>query len=344
MAVVKADAYGHGAMAVARALQPLVWGFAVSLVEEGVELRRGGIEAPIVVLGGVYGRSHHDVIAFRLTPVVWELAEVERFARAADELAAGRIELHLKVDTGMSRLGVRPERFPELLDGLKRVPGVAVTGLCSHLADADGSDEAPTRAQLEVFAEARRLTDAAGFTDRLDHLANTAGALRFPEARYDLVRPGLALFGGVPSKERMPGEPLLVSAAMRLVTRIVSLRAVPAGTPVSYNGRFHAARPSWIATLPIGYADGYTRRMSGRAEVLVDGHRCPVVGAITMDMTMIDVTDVAAHPGDEVVLLGRQGEGASAGEISVDELAAWSDTVSWEIYCAISKRVPRVYV
>ncbi len=340
MAVVKADAYGHGAVACARALERRVWGFAVSLVEEGVELRRGGVVAPIVVLGGVYGRAHQDVVAYRLTPVVWELSEIERFARAADELAAGRVAIHLKVDTGMARLGVRLPELPSLLEGIKRVAAggaaVEVTGLCTHLAEAEGDDEAPTRAQLAAFAEARALAAAAGFGTVSLHVANTAGALRFDGARFDLVRPGLALYGGLPSERAsLPGlRPLL-----RLVTRVISLREIPTGAKVSYGGAFVAARPSRIATIPVGYADGYTRRMSGRAEVLVAGRRCKVVGAITMDMSMVDVTDVPARPGDEVVLLGAQGSGA----ISVEEMAGWSSTIPYEIYCSISKRVPRVY-
>jgi alanine racemase len=337
MAVVKADAYGHGAVACARALSPSVWGFAVSLVEEGVELRRSGIEGPIVVLGGVYGRSHQDVVAYGLTPVVWELPEIERFARAADELAAGRVSIHVKVDTGMARLGVRAEGLPALLEGVKKIPGVTVAGLATHLADADGKDESPTVAQLDLFTKARAQAAAAGFGGVLTHVANTAGAVRFAGARYDLVRPGLALYGGLPSAEVGPLE---LRPVMRLKTKIVSLRDLASGERVSYGGHFRAARPTKIATIPIGYADGYTRRMSGKAEVLVDGKRCKVAGAITMDMAMVDVTDVAAKLGDEVVLIGRQG----AGYISVDELAAWSDTVGYEIFCGISKRVPRVYV
>jgi alanine racemase len=210
---------------------------------------------------------------------------------------------------------------------------VEVTGLCTHLAEADGEDEAPTLEQLAAFDSARALADARGFTPRIDHAANTAGALRFPQARYDLVRPGLALYGGLPSPQvALDG----LRPVMRLVTRIVALRELPEGARVSYGGRFRAARRTRVATVPIGYADGYTRRMSGRAEVVVAGRRCKVIGAITMDMAMVDVTDVpAAALGDPVTLIGDG--------VTVEELAAWSDTVSWEVYCGISKRVPRVY-
>ena len=337
LAVVKADAYGHGALAVARALERKVWGFAVSLVEEGVELRRGGIEAPIVVLGSFYGYSHRDVIAFRLTPVVADAGDVEKFARAADEMSAGRVGLHLKIDTGMARLGVRPEKLEAMLALLKLTPAVELTGLCSHLASADADDAAPTQAQLAAFERARNRVVDAGLFVPLVHVANSAGAQRFDAARYDLIRPGLALYGYSSSVSSSYNGLL---PAMSLKSRIVALRDVPAGETVSYGGLWRAANPARIATVPIGYADGYTRRMTGKAQVLVGGKRCPVVGAITMDMCMVDVTSVDAKLGDEVVLLGAQG----GARIDADELARWSDTISWEIFCGISKRVPRVYV
>jgi alanine racemase len=342
LAVIKADAYGHGAMACARALAPLVWGFAVSLVEEAVELRRGGIDRPVIVLGGVYGRSHQDIVAYGITPVVSEEEDLRRFARAADELNAGRLGVHVKIDTGMSRLGVRPERLGALLDAARAIPGIEITGLATHLAEADGEDEVPTREQLARFAAARALVVERGFRPSLLHVANTAGALRFPEARFDLVRPGLALFGGLPSPSvrLADGAGDGLRPVMRLRTRIVALRDVPAGAGVSYGAAFRASRSSRIATVPIGYADGYTRRLSGRAEVLVGGRRCPVAGNVTKDMTMIDVTEQPeARPGDEVVLLGQQGDAC----ISVDELAGWAGTIAYEIYCGVSKRVPRVY-
>lgn len=338
LAVLKADAYGHGAVACARALERRIWGFAVSLVEEGVELRRSGIELPIVVLGCYYGQSHRDVVAYRLTPVVADLQDLGRFSRAADELAAARLGVHLKIDTGMSRLGIRPERLGDALDEIGRHPGVLLSGLCTHLSEADGADPEPTREQLLRFEGCRARLAAAGVRAGVVHVANSAGLCRFPEARYDLVRPGLTLFGVAP-----PHTPLhSLWPVMGLKTRIIALREVPAGTGVSYGGLYRTSRPARIATLPIGYADGYTRRVTGKAQVLCGGRRCPVLGAVTMDMTMVDVTDVpAAALGDEVVLLGAQ-EGAAA-PITLDELAEWAGTIPWEICCAISKRVPRIY-
>jgi alanine racemase len=326
LAVVKADAYGHGAVACARALERKVWGFAVSLVEEGVELRRaGGIEAPIIVLGSFYGYSHRDVVAYRLTPVVSEPDDLLRFARAAAELEQKTaLGVHLKIDTGMSRLGLRPAGLDDFLEALRANPAVELTGLCTHLAEADGDDPDPTRAQLSVFDACRQRVLAAGFHPTLTHVANSAGLQNFPAARFDLVRPGLALYRG----------------AMSIKSRIVALRDVPSGTRVSYAGMYRTEQAARIATVPIGYADGYSRRMSGRAEALVGGRRCRVVGAITMDMCMVDVTGAETAVGDEVVLMGSQ----ATQRITANELAEWGGTIEWEVFCSVSKRVPRVYL
>jgi alanine racemase len=200
-------------------------------------------------------------------------------------------------------------------------------------------DEAPTEAQLERFEAARARVAAAGFTPALTHFANSAATLRFAATRFDLVRPGLALYGYSPSPAAAYSG---LRAALTLKSRIVSLRELSAGDTVSYGGMWTAPAAARIATVPIGYADGYTRRLTGKAQVLVGGQRCPVVGAITMDMIMVDVTATAAKLGDEVVLLGAQGDEST--RIDADELAAWAGTISWEIFCGISKRVPRVYV
>lgn len=337
LAVVKADAYGHGALAVARALERKVWGFAVSLVEEGVELRRGGVGAPIVVLGSFYGHSHRDVIAYRLTPVVAEEGDVERFARAADEMSAGRIGLHLKIDTGMSRLGVRAERLDAMLARIQQTPAVELTGLCTHFADADQPDGATTDAQLARFAAARARVEAAGLRPGLTHAANSAALLRRAEARFDLVRPGLALYGYSPSgAARYDG----LTPALSLKSRIVALRDVDAGTRVSYGGRYQFDAPGRVATVPVGYADGFPR---GDHQVLVGGKRRPIVGAVTMDMVMVRLDPGEGQLGDEVVLIGRQGPDPAV-RIDAEEVARNGNRIVWELFTGISKRVPRVYV
>lgn len=339
VAVLKADAYGHGAVVCARALERRVWGFGVSLVEEGVEIRRAGVEAPILVLGGAYGLDHRDVLAYRLTPVLGDVADIARFRRAADDLKLDRIDVHLKIDTGMARLGLRHDEAATLhafCDAIAATPGVGVQGVMTHLASADDLSEAPSRLQLDRFEVARRVLRARGHDPALVHVANSAALVRFPEARHALVRPGLALYGLSPGPAAViPG----LRPVMSLRSRIVALRDIATGEGVSYGGLYRASRRTRVATVPMGYADGYTRRLSGKAEVLVRGRRCAVLGAITMDMSLVDVTDVGAELGDDVVLLGAQGDE----RITADDLAVQSSTISWEILCGISKRVPRIY-
>lgn len=336
LAVIKADAYGHGALACAQALERRAWGFAVSLVEEGIELRRGGIAVPIVVLGSCFGHSHRDVLAYQLTPVVSQLDDLQAYSRAAVEIGNRQAAIHLKIDTGMARLGFLPSQLPQLIAELRRTANLHVSGLCTHLAEADAASETSTRQQLARFDAARAELARAGYAPTLVHIANSAGLWRYPEARADLVRPGLALFGESPMENA--NFPAL-APVMRLKSKIVALRQLPPHSPVSYGAHYHTQTAAEIATVPVGYADGYSRRMSGRAEVLVTGRRCKVVGAITMDMCMVDVTELGAHVGDEVVLLGRQADG----EIRASEWAEWSQTITWEIFCGISKRVPRIY-
>jgi len=333
--VVKADAYGHGAVAVARALEPLCSALAVSLVEEGLELRAAGVRAPVIVLGAYYGGHHDDVLAERLTPVVYDIADLERFADAASR--RGRpAEIHIKVDTGMSRLGVAIEDLPAALARVHALNGLRLAGLCTHLASADLPDAEQTERALDRFESCVAAAKRAGFDGLCNHAANSAAAVRFPRSRIDAIRPGLALYGAMPSRQvRLLG----LEPAMRLTSRIMAVHDIAPGTGVSYGWIWRARRPSRIATLPIGYADGYPRHVTG-AEALVGGWRVPVVGAVCMDMMMIDVTDLPPAEtgmGATVTLIGRDGDQT----ITVDDLAGWAGTVSYEILCGISKRVPR---
>lgn len=336
-AVVKADAYGHGAVPVARALAGRSAALAVSLVEEGLELRAAGIRTPIVVLGAYYDQRHLDVLEESLTPVVYDPADLERFAEAA--VIRGRpAEVHLKVDTGMSRLGVAPADLPAVLDRAAGLPLLRVAGICTHFASADAVDAEATEEALGRFQRCLDLGRARLPGPLVNHAANSAAAVRFESARLDAVRPGLALYGLLPGGAGMVPVPGL-EPALRLTTRLMALREIPAGTPVSYGGLWRAARPSRIATLPVGYADGYPRHVQG-AEVLLRGRRVPVVGAVCMDMMMIDVTEVPEVAlEDEVTLIGRDGNHV----VSVDEVARRAGTIAYEILCGISKRVPRIY-
>jgi alanine racemase len=333
--VVKADAYGHGAVAVARALEPLCNALAVSLVEEGMELRAAGVRAPIAVLGAYYDERHAATFAHRLVPVVYDAADLDRFAAAAAQRGR-RSDVHVKIDTGMSRLGVPTSELPSVLARFGSLPSLRLAGLCTHFASADVEGDAATREALGRFSSCLTLARAKGLGGLVNHAANSAAAIRFPEARLDAVRPGLALYGAMPSAHvALPG----LEATLRLSTRVMAVRDLPVGATVSYGGVWRASRPSRIATLPIGYADGYPRHVDG-AEVLVRGRRVPVVGVVCMDMLMVDVTDVpGAAVGDVVTLIGSDG-GLS---ITIDEVARWAGTISYEILCGISKRVPRVY-
>jgi alanine racemase len=332
--VVKADAYGHGAVPVARALEPLCNALAVSLVEEGLELRAAGIRAPIFVLGAYYNRHQDDVLAERLTPVVYDRADLDRFAAAAVRRGR-RADVHIKVDTGMSRLGIAVGDLDATLARFRDLPSLRLAGLCTHFASADVQDPGTTEEALDRFEACLARVSLAGFQDLVNHAANSAAAVRFPQARLDAVRPGLALYGAMPSETvPLPG----LEGALSLRTRVMAVHEIAAGTAVSYGGLWRASRPSRVATLPIGYADGYPRHVRD-AVVLLGGRRVPIIGAVCMDMLMIDVTDLRPEAlGGAVTLIGRDGAEA----ITVDDVARWAGTVSYEILCGISKRVPRV--
>ena len=339
-AVVKADAYGHGAVRVARLLEGLgVWGFGVATVEEGRELRQAGVRAPVLVMGAAYGRDHEEVIAADLIPMVGVPEDVALFSAAARRLGRERLGVHVKVDTGMTRLGVTHPEVEAFLRQCSQHPNVRVDGLATHFACADGEDTAHTEEQLRRFVACLDRARALGADPQLIHAANSAGALRFPGARFDLVRPGIMLYGAAPSEHvPVPG----LRPVLSLHTRINALRRVPAGTAVSYGGTFVCRRPSIIATLPVGYADGYSRALSNKAQVLVRGQRAPLVGTVCMDLCMVDVTDVAgANLGDRVTLLGGDDEGEQV--ITPEELAGWAGTISYEVLAGITRRVPRVY-
>jgi alanine racemase len=343
-AVLKADAYGHGAPAVARTLERArVDGFCVALLEEAVELREAGISAPILVMGGHYGNSHDEVVERGLLPVVHDLGQVSAFARLVRSgVAPGPIDVHLKVDTGMARLGVTLGDLPGLAARMRDFPEVRIQGLMTHLASADAPTEDETGEQLRRFDEATALLASHGVHPPLRHAASSAALLR-GGATLDIVRPGLAIFGVSPCAG---GQALTreLHAVMRVRSEVVALREIDEGAPVGYGGTWRAARRSRIATLPMGYADGLSRRLSNRGQVLIRGRRAPIVGAVSMDMAMVDVTDVpGASLRDEIVLLGQQDGPLGRDSIGADEIAAHADTIAWEVLTSISRRVPRFY-
>ncbi len=343
-AVLKADAYGHGAPAVARTLERArVDGFCVALVEEGVELREAGIVAPILVMGGDFSGTHEEVIARGLVPVVHDEGQLASLARLVRQGAAAQpIDVHLKVDTGMARLGVTMQALPKLAARLAEYPELRVRGLMTHLACADDPGDGETVEQMIRFEEATVLLASRGVRPDVRHAANSAALLR-AQARLDAVRPGIALFGVSP---RVDGAALTreLRPVMRVRTEIIALRAIERGAPVGYGATWRAPRSSRMGTVPMGYADGLSRQLGNRGHLLVRGKRAPIVGAVSMDMTMIDVTDIAgASLGDEVVVLGTQEGPLGREAIGADEIAAQTGMIAWEVLTSVSRRVPRFY-
>jgi alanine racemase len=344
-AVVKADAYGHGAVAVATALAQAkaASGFCVSLVEEGVALRDAGVIAPILVMGPSQVGGEDEMVAAQLTPVISSDEELDALGHVARQRTEP-VDAHLKIDTGMGRLGIPVERAAELAVAASRT-GIRVVGLMTHFACADTDDpadpESMTRQQLRRFAQVDRAVTLAGAPLRVRHAANSSGALLFPEARFDFVRCGLAIYGNGhwATEGRLPHAR---QQAMRLVTAIAQLRAIPAGSAVGYGATWTASRDSRLAVLPCGYADGLPRRASGHAQVAIRGKRVPLVGLVSMDIAIADVTDLPdAAVGDPVVLLGHASGGTS---ISAAEYGGWTGLSEYEVTCGMSKRVPRTYV
>jgi alanine racemase len=342
--VLKADAYGHGAPAVARTLERAgIDGFCVALLEEAVELRDAGIQVPVLVMGGYYGQAWSEVLAKHITPVIYDVAEAEGIAREV-RLAASRpkhpVAVHVKVDTGMGRLGCALRDVGSVLEQLSHIPEVRVAGLMTHLACADDEDLSAVNVQLARFAQASELAHAHGLSPSLRHAANSAALFRCEAARLDLVRPGIALFGIAPRF----GDPVDLRPVMSIRTEVVSLREMAAGEPLGYSWTWRAARPSRIATVPMGYADGLPRSLSNRGAVLVRGRRAPIVGTVSMDLTMIDVTDVeGAALRDEVVVMGPQRGPLGNDQITAAEIAEQTGTIAWDVLTHVSRRVPRFY-
>ncbi len=338
LAVVKARAYGHGAVAIARRLVQLGTDMlGVALVEEGRELRNAGIEAPILVMGGVAPGQAEAIAALNLIPAVFQLPVAQALSGAAIRLKT-TVTVHVKIDTGMGRIGTTPEGAVQLIEALKSLKGIDVQGLMTHFADADLKDKQFSSKQMDRFDGLLKTLQARGIDIPLRHAANSAAILDYRRALFTMVRPGLMLYGYNPLKDKTSAD---IKPVLSLGTRISFLKKVPAGVSISYGRTFITRRESVIGTIPIGYADGYSRGLSNRGEALVRGMRVPVVGRVCMDMCMLDVTDVpGVSEQDDVVLIGKQG----AESITADDIAAWTGTIPYEILCGISSRVPRVYV
>jgi alanine racemase len=341
LAVVKAQGYGHGAAPVARAaLEAGATGLGVALVEEGIELRDAGIEAPILVLSEPVPAAAPSVVAHRLTPVVYTLAGIDALAKAvADSGAHEQLPVHLKVDTGMHRVGCSPDDALELAAQVVDRPELRLAGVCTHLAVADEPGNPYTAVQLEQFDELLDALRARGLPTGTVHAANTAGAIDWPAARYDMVRVGIGIYGIAPADELE--DRVVLRPALSVKARVSHVKDVPAGTRLSYGLRYETPRATRIATVPIGYADGVPRELPHHGgEAIVRGRRCPIAGTVTMDQLMLDVGELPVDVGDEVVLIGRQGDE----EITAASWARAIGTIAYTIVCGIGTRVPRTYV
>jgi alanine racemase len=346
-AVVKADAYGHGAVECARALEEegARW-LGVTSLDEAIPLRDAGIQSRILLMTGFWRGEEEEIIRLQLTPTVWEPGQIELLEKAAARLGINKHPVHLKVDTGMGRLGVALEDLSQVCAALKSAQHLALEGLSTHLASSEVLDAPSVDEQLHRFEEARRVLGNAGFMPPLIHAANTSAVISRPKALYNMVRPGIALFGYYLPFERAGRE--VSGSALRLEvkpiltwkTRILSLRDMRANQALGYGGIYVTKAPARIAVLPVGYADGYNRALSSRGRVIVREYYAPIVGRISMDLTLADVTGLpGVSVGDEVILLGSL-DGLS---MDAQEHAALANTVAYEILCGISKRVPRRY-
>lgn len=340
LAVVKADAYGHGLVPAAQSFAEAgATAFGVAEVEEGVQLRQAGIAGQIVIMLGIDRQGAEEAVARNLTPVVYSLEALEALDTQAAKIGC-RKGIQIKVDVGMGRLGLLPHELEPFILSLRRFPNLYLSGIASHFPKADVEGDSVTEEQYGLFQELLARVQNVG-EGRIRHVANSATLLRYPRMRCDFVRPGISLYGCYPADWLHQSSSLDLRPAMRFMTRVLQVKEIPAGQGISYGHRYVTERPTRLAVLPVGYDDGYLRRLTGKAEVLLAGKRAPIRGVICMNACMADVTDIPeVRVGDEAVLLGPQG----AEEIRAEEIARWSDTINYEILCLFGSCNRQVHV
>ena len=338
MAVIKADAYGHGAIQVARLLQDKCSFFGVSSILEAMELRRAGLYNPILILGHTPVRAFPTLIEAEIRPTIFHYEDALALSEAAQRLDKTAV-FHLAVDTGMSRIGFQAtEVDADICARIAKLPGLQAEGIFSHFATADCADLTKSRAQAELFDRFYEMLKARGVEIPIRHMDNSAGLMNF-ENHYEMVRAGIVTYGLYPSEDVDPGA-LNLRPAMQWLSRVTHVNILPAGREISYGGTYVTTRETRVATVPVGYADGYRRSLSGKFYCLIRGKRAPILGRVCMDQMMVDVTDIPdVTLNDRVILVGRSG----GAEISMEEIAAAADSFNYEFICGISRRVPRVY-
>lgn len=343
LAMVKSDAYGHGLIHSAKALATVGGShFGVAEIEEGISLRKAGIPGTVIVFLG--SDDADALIEHRLNPVVFDLGNLERLSGKAT-LRQASIGVHVKIDVGMGRFGILPVEAPSFISAIGKLPGVHLAGILSHFPMAD-QDSTITCLQNQEFIRLNDAIDQAGFArqDTLAHIANSAAIMGCPESHHDLVRPGIALYGCYPAENPACHAQLDLLPVMSFHTVILQVKEVPEGYGISYGHLHVTKRPARLAVLPVGYADGYLRSLTGQAEVLIRGQRAPVCGRICMNACVIDITHIPdTKVGDQVVLLGKQSGPAGVAEISASEIAGWMKTIHYEVLCLFGNNNPRVY-
>jgi len=338
MLVVKANAYGHGLKEVACRIGPQADYLGVAVLEEGIYLREAGVRTPILALGGIWGDQIPAYLEHDLTLTAPSVERLEQIDQAA--AATGRkARVHLKIDTGMERIGVHYYNAGSLLEAALGCSHIIVEGIFSHFANADSADLSHARLQLERFEEVLRFYEKRSLPLPMRHMANSGAILQLPEANFDLVRPGILFYGVYPSAEA--ARTVRVEPALAWKSRVVYFKVVQPGHPVSYGSTWQSDAPVRVVTVPVGYGDGYFRRMSNQAQVIIGGCKYPQVGRLCMDQVMVNIGSASAFNGDEVVLVG---EAASGERITVEDLAGWAGTVPYEILTNINTRVPRIYL
>ena len=342
IAVIKADAYGHGAVPIARMLEEFdyIWGFAAATAQEALQLRRAGITRPILILGLVFEEYYKELAENDVRMAVCDYETARKFNKAAE--AAGKKGLiHLAADTGMTRIGFKDSE--ESLEEIRRIaalPNVEIEGLFTHFARADEYDRSPAMVQLERYLDFSRRVEEAGVEIPLHHCSNSAGIIRMPEANLNIVRAGITIYGIYPSSE-VERDIVKLEPVMELKSHVTYVKDVPAGAAISYGGTYVADRKLRVATVPVGYADGYSRQLSNKGWVLIHGQKAPILGRVCMDQFMVDVTEIGdVKKGDEVTLIGRDGDEF----IGIEEIGDLCGRFSYEFACDISPRVPRVYI
>ena len=339
MAVIKADGYGHGAVEIAGTIDALADAYGVAILEEGIELRRAGVTKPILILGHTAPEQYEELIANDIATAAFTLEMARKLSATAVRMNRDG-KIHLKLDTGMSRIGfgLTGESLEQILE-ISKLPGIEIEGCFSHFATMDEADKTKAMTQFQRFLDFTNQLEERGLPLPLKHISNSAGIIEAPEVQLDMVRDGICLYGLYPSEEvqkhRLPLIP-----AMEWKARISFVKELPAGVDIGYGGTYTTRGDTKVATIPVGYADGYPRCLSGKGSVLIAGRRAPILGRVCMDQFMVDVTDIpAAATGVEATLVGRDG----GEEISMEEISAMAHSFNYEFACDVGKRVPRVY-